>query len=366
MQAEELQRIGEEAAASGPHMNVETDRARDTAALASMAWAIAELSGGGSTMDALPPLPAEHGSIVRRWFDELRAAGWLHRDGWNKTPPSRSDVADAWALAEETTGGALTGFFARCAMALPQLLTGEVQVHGLLFDDDATTTEIYQTNEASRYTNAVAAAELRHRCRTILAQARTPTVLEIGGGVGGTTDVIFAAVTDLPLRYHFTDVSDWFTMRAQQRWAGRSGLTTGLLDINDDDVRRREALGSLHGEFDIVLAANVMHNATDVPRSLRSIASHCRPEAQLLLIETGTEHLPLLISMRFLMSAPPASSTIGGERASEGRILLTTGQWSQALDSDCWRLRHVLPGPRSTHPVARYDQHVWIALRAQR
>ncbi|MDO5093210.1 MAG: class I SAM-dependent methyltransferase [Propionibacteriaceae bacterium] len=367
----DLHLVGEAAAAAGPCLSVEVDQARDEAALLSMAWALAELFGNQPPNTAVDSsmLAPGHGVIVRRWIEHLVAADWLEpgTGEWRRNPPSRAELDMAWqralALAPNPgAGGSLTRFFAGCAEVLPQLLTGDVLVQSLLFDDDSIPAEVYQANEASRYTNAVAAAAVRRHCCNVLAEGRTPAILEIGGGVGGTTDVVLDELTDLPLRYHFTDVGDWFTYRAEERWAGRAGLTTGIFDINDTELQQRDGLGALSGELDVVLAANVMHNATDVPKCLGGIAGHCRPGAILVLIETGTEHLPLLISMRFLMKSPPSTEGIGGERFAEGRILLTSSQWSEALESNGWQLQEVLPGTNSNHPVARYDQHVWLAV----
>jgi len=112
---------------------------------------------------------------------------------------------------------------------------------------------------------------------------------------------------------------------------GWGGEFDGYFDINTAGPQLGETLGALNGKLDVVVAANVMHNAKDVPECLRGIARCCCSGADLVLIETGTEHLPLLISMRFLMSAPPPGEGIGGERSAKGRILLTTDQWTEAL-----------------------------------
>lgn len=361
----DLRLAGQEAAASGPCLPEEVDRARDQATLASMAWALRAM-GGDRPGEAAGLVPAAQ-SIVRRWLEELSTAGWVDEAGaWLRTPPH--DVTSAWdaalALAPEPrAGGALTRFFANCAHALPEILTGEVQVQSLLFDDDAVAEEIYQANEASRYTNTVAAHAVRERCLEVTTEGRTPVAVEIGGGIGGTTDVVLEQLTDLAVRYHFTDVGEWFTSRAVERWAGRAGLTTGSLDINAAAEEQHTALGELNGKVDVVLAANVMHNALDVPAALQTLAALCRPAARLVLIETGTEHLPLLISMRFLMTPPPPGEGIGGDRGTHDRILMSTPDWSRVIDTGSWQLADVLPGPDSDLSVARYDQHVWLADR---
>ncbi|RBP64944.1 methyltransferase family protein [Brevibacterium sanguinis] len=367
----EARRAGAEAADCGPKLDPLVDAARDRAALASMAWAVDRLGGdspAAATMAA--DLSADARAIVGRWLDELRRSGHLSADiRWVSAPPSRAEVDRAWAEAlalapDPGAGGALTRFFAACSRNLPALLTGEVRLQSLLFDQDDIAAEIYRTNEASRYTNAAAAEVVRARCRGVLRSGRTPQVLEVGGGVGGTTEAVLDTVRDLPLRYHFTDVGDWFVTRACTHWAGRAGLSAGILDINDASERQREALGDLAGGIDVVLAANVMHNAVDVSSSLRILADLCRPEAALALIETGTEHLPLLISMRFLMTLPPPGSGIGGDRTRTGRTLLDTTDWSEVVAASGWDLLDVLPGPDDDHPAARYDQHVWHAVRA--
>ncbi|KAB1947903.1 class I SAM-dependent methyltransferase [Brevibacterium linens ATCC 9172] len=358
---------------SAENREIRLDRARDEAALASMACMVSELgTAAPEQFAAADGIAAEHRSVAARWISELIAAGFLSDDAsqWRITPPSRGDVDALWSqaldlTADQPTGTALTQFFASCWRHLPELLAGEITVHSLLFDGDDITAEIYQSNTASQHVNAETASAVRRRCLQILDEARTPAILEIGAGVGGTTDIILDAVDDLPLTYHFTDIGHAFTHEALSRCAGRSGFTSGVLDINAPLSELQAQLPGLVGDIDIVIAANVMHNARNVQSALSAITELVRTDAEFALIETGTEHLPLLISMRFLMSPPPPGPGIGGDRAETGRILLTAHEWSQALEATGWTVLEVWPGPGSDHPIARYDQHMWHTRRRQ-
>nr|WP_277605816.1 class I SAM-dependent methyltransferase [Glycomyces sp. L485] len=227
-----------------------------------------------------------------------------------------------------------------------------------MFEDDDVTDEIYRSNEASRYTNAAAAAAVRAHLEPRTATA----VWEIGGGTGATTEPVLDAVRDLDLRYHFTDVGRWFLDQALDRWAGRAGLTTGLADINDPDLASNLALPPAGG-YDVALAANVLHNAADPARTLTAVARAVAEDGLLVMIETAREHLPLLVSMRFLMSPPGPGARFTDHRAATGRIFLSLPEWKDALARSGWRLDLTAPGPDPSHPAARYDQHLLVARR---
>ncbi|QSB06674.1 class I SAM-dependent methyltransferase [Natronoglycomyces albus] len=363
----------------GPVAGPQLASARDRAALLSMHAALHCLAPtqrfDAASLARKGGVAARHAPIVDRWLEELAAHDIVRRHEqqweWNAEPPARQAVDAAWQTARELAprrgeGRALTDFFARCAEHWRELLTDTIGAQTLLFEDEAITTEIYQTNAASRYTNA-AAAEALAQCLEQHHGPTAPSALEIGGGMGGTTDVVLDRIRHLAADYHFTDVSRWFLERGRDRWAGRCGLTTGFFDINDP-----AAWESPPRRFDVVLAANVFHNAHDPAMLSRRLRSVANDSGHLVMIETHIEHLPLLMSMRFLMSPPTAKVPFTDERANNGRIFLPMSQWRQHLQDNGWTVLDLVPtDPAETesdqlaHPVARFGQHVLIAAAAK-
>lgn len=345
----------------------ERDRLVDRAALLSMRRA------EQFARNNAPAITAEAGLIVTRWRDCLRERAEM-------TAGSTSAESAAWdeacAASEQLgLGVALTGFFRRCSQHLPELMTGVLTVQALLFDDDtdAITADIYQQNPASCYTNHAAAQVIRgHLLRGRDDARQQPAVLEVGAGTGATTDYVLDALTDVPALYHFTDIGTWFARQALLRYAGRAGFSSAVLDLNDTSVvlptpRFAPALsrpvvassvGARDVGWDVIVASNVLHNAHHVTECLRRLRGACVPGGLLVMIETEVEHLPLLVSMRFMMSSNEFMDPEDPRRGA-GRMFLTTDEWVGAFERAGWQPEDVLPGVG--HELTEYGQHVYVA-----
>lgn len=293
-----------------------------------------------------------HRRVVARWLLVLADHGVLARDpesGRHCLPagaqPPGVDVAAAAVRTGTVAGPALWGFYRRCAELLGPLVRDEVSVQAVFFDSPGALEEIYSANAASEVSNALAADAV------VAAQPRH--VLEIGAGVGGTTDSVVPRL-DADVRYDFTDVSDYFLTDARQRYA-RVDLRTRLLDINDEPRMAEE------DRPDVVLAANVLHNAPDATRVARWLRTVPKPGGRVVMIETGREHHPLLLSMRLLMSPPadrPDDAPVD-ERRHTHRILLDRAEWAGAFEHAGFEEVRTAPG--DDDPAAALCQFVLTA-----
>lgn len=286
---------------------------------------------------------ARHEDIVRRWrtvLDESPAV---------EPAVDWSEVHDAGA---ELGQAPLDRFFARCDEHLEELLADEVQLQALLFDEDAADVAavLYSANPISELTNAAAGDAVAERVRE--CGGRLPRILEVGAGTGATTRPVFDALREQAIEYLFTDVGEWFLNQARIIFAGRSGLSFARYDVNTDEVPA--------GPWDAVVAGNVLHNLLDPDRFLDGLRRRMAPGGRLVLVETGIEHHPLLISVRFLMS-PPATSPeriFADDRGSTGRIFLTRSEWIQRAESAGWRLARAHPD--DCHPLSWLGQFTLI------
>ncbi|MBB0232744.1 methyltransferase, partial [Streptomyces calidiresistens] len=297
-----------------------------------------------------------HAWIVRRWLDTLTIEGRLRRDpGTGRfhdlVVPDRVEVARSRRTVEEGSRGlgyppAMTRFFLASAERLPLLLRDRVALQELLFPegDSATARGNYRDSAPSRWAN-IAAAELvagegRRRA------GRPLRVLEVGAGVGGTTGTVLDALAGTPVDYLFTDVSRYFLTEGRAQFGER--LRYGLLDIDADPT----AQGLANGSLDVVVAANVLHNARHVGRALAALRELLAPDGLLVLVESCAEHHQALTSMYFLMSARPTERTWFTDlRAGEDRVFLTGPEWAGELDAAGFDPLPVLPD--ADHPLAR-------------
>ncbi|KAB1915627.1 class I SAM-dependent methyltransferase [Micromonospora sp. AMSO31t] len=114
---------------------------------------------------------------------------------------------------------------------------------------------------------------------------------------------------------------------------------------------------------DVVLAANVAHNAVDVSRLLTGLRQLLVPGGTLVLVESCREHYPIATSIQFLMSARPGVPAAGSGdlRAGTGRIFLSREQWLAQLTAA--GLTPALALPEVDDPLAALGQHVFAAVR---
>ncbi|RAS71108.1 methyltransferase family protein [Lentzea atacamensis] len=181
--------------------------------------------------------------------------------------------------------------FHRQALAkLPQLLRAELPVQQLLFHDGDVLAALaaYQTNVFTDRLNQQIADNI----------PQGATVLELGGGAGLTT------AKALRSGYLFTDVSTVFTRAAEQKF----GVQTAILDINEDFAERA----------DVVIAGNVLHNATHIGKTLERIH---RAADLLLFTESTKDSAVTLTGMQFLLGPPTTRE----------RIFLTADEWRAEL-----------------------------------
>ncbi|MCF3650817.1 type I polyketide synthase [Synoicihabitans lomoniglobus] len=154
----------------------------------------------------------------------------------------------------------------RCGEALPAVLRGEVDPLALLFPSNVTPTaaDLYSRNPVSRALNDLIATWLNAAIPT----DRPLRVLEIGGGTGATTKTVLTALQGREIDYVFTDISPLFIAQAKSQFADNSAVTCRPLDIERDPRDQ----GFAPGEFDLIVAANVVHATEDLAITL----AHCR------------------------------------------------------------------------------------------
>lgn len=288
-----------------------------------------------------PEVAPRHAWLVRRWRAEHAAHG---------DPGPQPDGALRAACTDLGYPPAMVEFFAAAMAHLPELLRDEVPLQALLFPDGeiATALASYQDNTINTYLNGA----LAHLAATVARTRAEPLrVLELGGGVGGSTRAVLDGLGEAPVDYLFTDVSRFFLDLAATRFPG---VRTALLDVTTD-------LAAHDGRHDLVVAANVLHNAVDVRATLAAVRGVLAPGGVLALVESTREHRPALVSMQFLMSARPGTAAAGSGdlRAGTDRIFLTERQWWAELAAADLRPVAALPG--ATDPLQALGQQLLVA-----
>ncbi|KAL9102129.1 MAG: hypothetical protein Q9163_002690 [Psora crenata] len=126
-------------------------------------------------------------------------------------------------------------------------------------------------------------------------------ILEIGAGTGSATSFALKALEDKEggqfrsSSYHFTDLSAGFFEKARQKFsAWENFLEFKTLNIENDT----QAQGFDDGDYDLIVAANVLHATTKMENTMRNVHKLLKPGGKLVLVEvTNLSHLA--VSMVF-------------------------------------------------------------------
>lgn len=347
-------------AASDPEQIAGLERATavtDRYSRAAMHQLIRPVLPAASTAEVVTALGTSprHAWLVRRWLTALRDSGELHQDEYGALS-ARADPspASAAALAEAYADLGFNPLMARLHTAivgsLGELIRDELRVEEILFSEQDVVPALaaYQDNVATRYLNA-ALADTVTRTASDASLPRPLKVVELGGGAGVCTAAVLESLQDSPVDYLFTDISPTLLSSAQHRFGIR--LRPGLLDINADFID--QDCGLQPGSIDVVIAANVLHNATHVGQSLRRIRRVLRPGGLLGIVESTRESHAVLTSMAFLLSP------LTGTRASD-EIFLDRQSWRQHLAGAGFAVAFDLPEQHS--PLSLSGQHLILGV----
>ncbi|WP_435795039.1 nocobactin polyketide synthase NbtC [Nocardia aurea] len=305
-----------------------------------------------------------HRWLLRQWLQALGAHGSVEGDvdsGYRFVRAVRSPIRPdlVQVCADLGYSRPLATFLQASDDHLTELAADTMRLQELLFPDgDMTTAEAaYRDNLSSRYLNLAAGRAVADLVDGLRGDRSPVRVLELGAGIGGTTDDVTAALSGLPVEYHFTDVSTFFLEAAKARFADYPWMRYGLVDMNADLAEQPR--------YDIVIAANVLHNAFDIGVTLGQLHDLLNPGGAVVIIETCHAHCEQLTSVHFLMSPgqdqPHAGLT--DVRAGTDRIFLTEQEWREQLVAAGLHPELVLP--EGDHPVALLDQRVFIGVRGR-
>ena len=261
-------------------------------ALRRMGWLAAPLSRF-STTDMVRQLQVEprHVRLLNRLLEILSEAGRLTAFGdqqWEV--PAAAPAAPRVDL--ETSNGALRErcpeanaeltLVHRCGSHLDEVLRGKCDPLTLLFpgEDDSAARNLYETSPGARVMSTLV-AEAVGMAAAQLPPHRKLRVLEIGAGTGGATSYILPRLPADRSEYVFTDVSAGFIGPARIKFRDYPFLSYTTLDIE----RSPQSQGLARHEFDVVVAANVLHATRDLRISVGHARSLLAPHGLLVLLE---------------------------------------------------------------------------------
>jgi acyl transferase domain-containing protein/NADPH:quinone reductase-like Zn-dependent oxidoreductase/SAM-dependent methyltransferase/acyl carrier protein len=175
----------------------------------------------------------------------------------------------------------------RTGSQLAAILRGDCDPLNLLFPngDVSLLTQLYQDSPGALVMNTLIQQAI------VQIQSQLPAdqplrILELGAGTGGTTAHVLPHLNSDRTEYVFTDLSPLFLSNAQQKFADYPFVHYERLDLE----RSPQAQGFQSHQFQVILAANVLHATQDLRQTLSYIHDLLAPGGYLILLE-GT--LPL-------------------------------------------------------------------------
>lgn len=144
-------------------------------------------------------------------------------------------------------------------------------------------------------------------------------IMEIGAGIGGTTNHILNKIDKSKYNYYFTDISNFFISNFKKENSTNENINYGIFDIN------KPIEGQLAGneKFDIVLCSNVLHNAQNIKETMSKLKLLLKKDGIFIILEQTEDFEYLHTSLEFNMDFEKVSDF----RKTNGKILLTRTDW---------------------------------------
>ena len=272
--------------------------------------------------------------VTRRLLRHLERGGLLVARGEDVWDVLRSPVSSDCETALDTLAARYPGcvaeveLFRRTGLNLAAVLSGATDPLQLLFPDGS---HEYVERFYSEALGFPAHLELtRAAVATLVAsmpQRRALRVLEVGAGTGVLTRTLLPVLPGDRTEYLFTDVGASFVAAARKRFADTPFLDFQVFDLEADPGRQ----GIPAGQFDLILAADVVHATADLHLALRHLHQCLAPGGLLMLLE--------LVKPDFVRGDVTVGLLRGYSRFTDTDLrpysaLAAPSQWEQAL-SEC-------------------------------
>ena len=219
----------------------------------------------------------------------------------------------------------------RCLKQFAEVLTGAVAANDVVFPNGSMDvfTGVFRGHAVADYFNDLVAEIVL--ANITLARQHAPetklSILEIGAGTGSTTRVVLEKIQHLAsvLSFDYTDISSAFTRYGERTFSEQfSWVKFHRLNIEEDPI----AQGFQSESFDLVYAANTLHDTRNIPRTLAQVKTLLKPGG-LLVVNEFTAMKDVLLLTGGLLHGYWLFEDV--DRRIQDSCLLSVDRWQEAL-----------------------------------
>ncbi len=281
----------------------------------------------------------------------LAEAGIMRRDGAHWVVERKPEIPP---LPQITTDGTTTALqlLPRCGEKLAEVLLGVQDPLKLLFPegDASLVTQLYQDSSTVQVVNQVVQQALQTALEYLPAEQGI-RILEVGAGTGSTTSYILPHLPVECTEYAFTNIDHAFLVQAQEKFKKYDFIRYELLDIEQPPTTQ----GFIPHQYDLVIAANVLHATQDLSTTLGHVRQLLKPGGTLLLLEATTRHK--WVDLTFGLTEGWWRFTDTNIRP--GHPLLSVQQWQELLQTSGFQ--EVASVPEETFEAGHIIEKVFVA-----
>ncbi|MCB0209452.1 MAG: polyketide synthase dehydratase domain-containing protein, partial [Anaerolineae bacterium] len=230
--------------------------------------------------------------LLARLLEMLAEVGILKPEagGWQviRVPEYRDPGQQLVELQQQysTVAEAELTLLSRCGPKLSEVLRGEQAPLELLFPggDAGTAAKLSGESISAVVMNRLVAQAVQAAVERLPVE-RGLRVLEVGAGTGSTTAYVLPHLPADRTEYLFTDIGPTFLTQARERFKAFDFIDYKMLDIEQNPLDQ----GLAAHQYDIVIAANVLHATRNLNHTLAHIQHLLSPGGILVLLEGTTQ-----------------------------------------------------------------------------
>ena len=289
-----------------------------------------------------------HYPLLNQWLNLLCQEGIIHVNESKYQAIKPLEGLPVNCLPDKKWCQVISTYISNCVAEHNALLSGRRSALELLFLDDEITKSLYSTNPSLVELNNTAAAVIKHLASLNPSDFQ---ILEVGAGTAATSQRVLEQGADFITRYQFTDISEAFLNDARSTLSTyHEHLEFGLFDINLPIETQNMTTES----YDLILAVNVLHDATDLKASLVPLRSLLKQEGHLILVEATDQYSAMQLATVGFIEGINAFTDFRKEHQT---AILTLPMWQNTLEQSGFAVELVHP----QQEVSPLRQHLILA-----